>query len=317
MRIGYVGNFSQPFCTEFHLARTLRNLGHVVIQLQEDGVHPSRLLGQVEGCDLFMWTRTWNTLVNHDHLRALRKMGIPSVSYHLDKYTGLQRDGGLDSDPFWRCDYTFTPEGSVQAKAIFKAKGINHRYMPAGVVADECYIAEPVDHFKHDVVFVGGGSLYGHPEWPYRRELVRWLAQTYGSRFGKYGYPERTIRGHELNQLYASAKIVIGDSLCKDFMDSYYFSDRQFETTGRGGFLLTPYIAGITDYFVDRKEVVLYGFGNWLQLKNMIQYYLDPVHEGEREEIRRAGHERTKRDHTYTNRMTQMLEVLRREGAVQ
>jgi spore maturation protein CgeB len=75
-----------------------------------------------------------------------------------------------------------------------------------------------------------------------------------------------------------------------------------------------PYIAGITDCFRDREEAVFYAFGNWTQLKNLIDYYL--VNDVEREDIRRAGHERTKRDHTYTRRMTEMLEVLRQEGAI-
>jgi Glycosyl transferases group 1 len=310
--LAYVGNFKVPFTTENHIAQTLRGMGWTVRQLQEDGVYPSRLLEQVKGSDLFLFTRTWSTLVNRDHLRALKRMGIPSVSVHLDKYTGLKRDGGMETDPFWMTDICFTPEGSLQARRVFKDKGINQRYLPAGVYADECYMAEPVEEFKHDVVFVGGGSQYLHPEWPYRRQLVQWLQDAYGSRFGKYGYPEKTIRGAELNSLYASAKIVVGDTLCKDFMDSYYFSDRQFEVTGRGGFLITPYVAGITDYFVDRKEVVLYGYDNFVQLKNMIDYYLE--HGDEREAIRLSGHERTKRDHTYTKRMEQMLGVLYQEG---
>ena len=57
------------------------------------------------------------------------------------------------------------------------------------------------------------------------------------------------IRGKELNDLYATAKVVVGDTLCKGFNYPYYFSDRLFETTGRGGFLIHPYIKGLEDYF--------------------------------------------------------------------
>jgi len=242
-------------------------------------------------------------------------MGIPTVSFHLDKYAGIIRDGGMGvGSAFWKTDFVFSPEGSNQSKKIFKDLGINQFYLPAGVYEDECYIADPVEEFKHDVVFVGGGVTYSHPEWTYRHKLVRWLQETYGDRYGKYGYPERTVRGHELNQLYSSCKIVVGDSLCKDFMDSYYFSDRPFEVTGRGGFLIAPYIPGITDLFIDRKEIVLYSFDNFVQLKNMIDYYLD--NSEERDSIRRAGHERTKKDHTYRNRMSKMLEILKQEGAI-
>jgi hypothetical protein len=112
----------------------------------------------------------------------------------------------------------------------------------------------------------------------------------------------------ELNQLYSSCKIVIGDSLCKDFIDSYYFSDRCFETTGRGGFLITPYIPGMSDHYVDRKEAVFYAFDNFVQLKNLIDYYLE--HDEEREAIRKAGVARTFKDNTYIQRMKQMLDII-------
>ncbi len=323
MKIAYIGNRKnldkdgKSFNTENHIALTLEKLGNVVQFIQENEIIPGTLPELVAGANMFLWTRTWPGKVTIEDLRAIEAQAIPTVSFHLDKYAGIQRSGGLDNDVFWRTKFVFSPEGSPQSAAIFKSHGINQRYLPAGVFEDECYIAEPVEKFKHDIVFVGSGRTYMHPEWrDYRISLMDFLEHTYGNRFRKYGAPEYPIRGHELNQLYASSKIVIGDTLCKDFMDYSYFSDRQWEVSGRGGCLCMPYIAGITDFFVDRKEIILYSFGNWVQLKNLLDYYLDPTNDEERERIRRAGHERTKRDHTYTVRMKQMLEVLRQEGAI-
>lgn len=320
MKIAYVGNRknkasdNKSFNTEEHVAKSLEKLGHAVQFIQEDEFEPYTLADLVAGSDLFLWTRTWPGRVTEFDLAEIEKQNIPTVSFHLDKYAGIKRDGGLGEDVFWKTQHVFSPEGSVQSKKIFKSHGINQHYLPPGVFADECYMAEPVDHFKHDVVFVGGGETYSHPEWPYRAKLVKWLKETYGDRLGKYGHPERTVRGEELNQLYASCKVVIGDTLCKDFMDSFYYSDRQFEVTGRGGFLITPYIAGITDHFRDREEAVFYAFDNFVQLKNLIDYYLE--HDDEREAIRRAGHERTKRENTYTQRMQQMLDIIFPAGAL-
>lgn len=323
MKIAYVGNRKntasdgKSFNTENHIMLTLEKLGHHVDFIQEDEIQPDTLVNRVKDVDLFLWTRTWQGIQARVHLSDLEDIkanGITTVSFHLDKYAGIERDGGLGVDAFWKTDYVFSPEGSVQSKAIFKNHGINQRYLPPGVFEDECYITEPVDHFKYDVVFVGGGEDYSHPEWPYRAKLVKWLKNTYGDRLGKYGHPERTIRGKELNQLYASCKVVIGDSLCKDFIDSYYFSDRCFEVTGRGGFLISPYIPGMTDHFIDRKEAVFYAFDNFVQLKNLIDYYI--AHDDEREIIRLAGHKRTKLFNTYTNRMQQMLTVLKYDGVV-
>ena len=324
MLISYVGNRGnlspsdgKSFNTENHIALTLESLGHTVNFIQEDQLRPNSgdLVERVKGSDMFLFTRTWDGHVSIEDLRAIENLGIPTVSFHLDLYSNIARSNmlGLES-PFWSTQYIFSPENSVQARKVFKERGINQFYSPPAVYKEECYIAEPVDKFKHDVIFVGGGREYGHPEWrPYRTQLMDFLENTYGNRFKHYGWPDETIRGSDLNKLYSSAKIVIGDSLNVNFTDSYYYSDRFFEVPGRGGFQIAPYIPGITDHFVDRKEIVLYSFGNWQQLKHLVDYYLD--NDQEREEIRIAGHERTKRDNTYTNRMQHMLNVLDNNGA--
>ena len=320
MRVSYVGNITNlasdglSFNTENHIRLTLEALGHEVNFIQENTIKLATLPDLVAGSDMFLWTRTWKDRVVTADLKAIEAQGIPTVSFHLDKYTGIKRDGGLGTDSFWQTQYVFSPEGSTEAKQVFKSLGINQYYLPAGVFDKECYIAPSQPEYKHDIVFVGGGVEYAHPEWQYRGKLVTWLQTTYGSRFVKYGYPQKSVRGEELNKVYSSSKIVIGDSLCKDFMDSYYYSDRAFEVTGRGGFLIHPYIAGITDHFVDRKEAVFYAFDNFRQLKNLIDYYLE--HDTEREAIRLAGHERTARTNTYKNRMIEMLAVLKSEGAI-
>lgn len=319
MRIAYAGNRKnkasdgKSFNTENHIALSLEKLGHEVDFIQEDEIEVGKLRERVGDVDLFLWTRTWKEsdgvgYVSDKDLQSIKDAGIPTASFHLDKYAGIKRDGGIGEDTFWKTDYVFSPEGSVESQRIFKKHGINQIYSPPAVFEDECYIAEPVDKFKHDIVFVGGGVEYMHPEWTYRGKLATWLQETYGDRFVKYGGAQPTIRGEELNQLYASSKIVIGDSLCKDFIDSYYYSDRAFEVTGRGGFMIAPYIPGITDHFVDRKESVFYAFDNFVQLKNLIDYYLE--HDDEREAIRKAGHERTKRENTYTQRCQTMLDVI-------
>jgi spore maturation protein CgeB len=85
----------------------------------------------------------------------------------------------------------------------------------------------------------------------------------------------------------------------------YYMSDRIFETTGRAGFIIHPYVKGIEDLFEIDKEIVTYEFENFAELRRKIDYYL--VHDDEREAIRKAGHERTKRDHTYLKRWETIL----------
>jgi spore maturation protein CgeB len=111
-----------------------------------------------------------------------------------------------------------------------------------------------------------------------------------------------------LNRMYAKSKVAIGDSLNINFNYPYYTSDRLFESTGRGGFTIYPRIKGLEEYFEDGKEIVFYEHGNFNDLKTKIdEYILDGV---SRENIRFAGHERTKSEHTHVHRWSTILESL-------
>lgn len=328
MKIAYVGNFTQAHCTEVHLAQTLENLGHIVTRLQENGFTADELgniLAQ-GNYELFLFTRTWGETVTLEHLSQLRERQIPSASYHLDLYVGLSRkylhgnnslEQMLQTDPFWRTDFVFTPDGDPKSQAVFEANGVNHVYIKPGVFKPECVMSKSTG-YKYDVLFVGGGDklgsphIYGHPEWNYRNELIQWLYDTYDDRFTKFGHPQETIRNDKLNQLYADTKVVVGDSVCLDgFKHTYYWSDRVYETIGRGGFLIHPYIKGLEEEFTDGETIVFYEYGNYEQLKEKIDYYLE--HDKEREKIRRAGQKLVKTKATYDDRMKQMIAII--EGA--
>ncbi len=147
-----------------------------------------------------------------------------------------------------------------------------------------------------------------HKEWPYRNQLLTWLKNTYKHRYTKYGHPERTVRDLELNQLYVNSDVVVGDSLCLGFNHPYYWSDRVYETLGRGGFIIHPYIKGMEEEFTDGENIVFYEYMDFPGLKSKIDYYLS--HEEDRERIRYNGHEFVKRNATYHNRLTQMLDII-------
>jgi hypothetical protein len=221
---------------------------------------------------------------------------------------GIQRQDGLDRDAFWRTDFVFTPDGDPHSAEVFAAKGINHHYIPPGVYKPECVMGTPREEFRCDVLFVGGGGGYHPEDWPYRGQLVTWLKAVYGERHKKFGSPEPTIRDEALNDLYASSKVVVGDSLCKHFTHERYWSDRVYETTGRGGMIIHPRIKGLEEEFVEGVEIVFYDYGDFNQLRELIDYYVE--HDEERESIRRLGMQRTLEGHTYHDRLTQMLKVV-------
>ena len=302
-RVLYIGNFAPPFSTENHVAASLRELGVQVVQAQENALSVEALDRMARDVDLLLYTKTWG-LRGPGALRWITDLPIPTVSYHLDLYAGLPRGRDLRNDPFWRTTHVFTPDGG--SEDFFRAQGIRHHYLRAGVYGAECHLAEPDPGRAADVCFVGSSEY--HPEWPYRRRLLDFLRETYGRRFVKHGSPESCVRGEDLNRLYASVKVVVGDSLCLGFDHPYYWSDRIYETLGRGGFLIHPYIFGLEQELVDREHVVYYPFGDLGALRRLIDHYL--VHDDEREAIRKRGHAAVKASCTYVHRARQMLGVL-------
>lgn len=302
MTIAFLGNFAVDYSSENHHAKSLEALGHEVIRLQEN-----QPITETPDCDMFVWVHThgWYS-PGVEQLIKKYKGNVPIVSYHLDLWFGLQRQTDLETDPFYKLiDHWFVTDKLMAdwLNANTKVKGY---YLPAGVYDQECRMAEGDKSI--DVVFVGSRGY--HPEWPYRPKLIDWLDNNYRvfRHVGGDGKHLRTTRGQDLNRLYANSKVTVGDSLCINFDYPYYWSDRVYETTGRGGFLIMPYIKGLEDNFELGKEIVTYEFNNFDDLKQKIDYYLD--HDNEREEIRKAGHERTKRDHTYKQRWSKILEIV-------
>lgn len=336
-RIAYLGNFSQTHCTETHVALSLESLGHTVVRLQEGEVDLADVNRGTWGADLFLWTRTEDLarrIPAADMLAWLaekRRLGLLTASYHLDLYAGLKRGDGLKTDPFWRTELVFTPDGG--SRAFFRLMGVEHVYLRPGVYGPECLPGTPRPELAADVVFVGSGSartLAYHPEWTYRGELLKHLLMQYGRRFVKHGGPPENggrsfIRNADLNDLYASARVVVGDTLCLGAEDAIgprfnharYWSDRVYETVGRGGFLIHPRIVGLEDEFTDGVHCVFYEYGNFGHLDHLIDHWTRPENDAERRRIAAAGQAMVRERCTYAHRMQEMLAVCAdRSGAL-
>jgi hypothetical protein len=312
MRITLIGNVECDHSSESHHAKSLEALGHEVVRLQEGKADGSQILeaGLVSDMLVFIHTHSWSTpgLPLDEVLRTLEHSGVPTVSYHMDLWLGLERQRDLEADPFYRSIGWFFTVDKLMADWFREKTAVKGVFMPPGVFGPECYISDQPSEHANDVVFVG--SKRYHPEHPWRPQLIDWLRDTYGSRFTHVGGDgdTGTLRGEPLNRMYANSKVAVGDTLCKNFDYPYYVSDRAFECPGRGGFSLFPRIKGIDDWFVEGEEIALYDFGDFDQLKFLIDYYLES--DDERETVRRAGHERVKKDHTYQVRWQQILDTV-------
>lgn len=305
-----MGNFGPSHSTETHVSKSLESLGHRVTCIQELKI--GRLdLNQAMGHDLFLWTRTWPGFVRLSDIEALRAAGMPTVSYHLDLYFGIpERESSVATDPFFRTDYVFSTDGDPESAEKFRQLDINHHWLTAAVFKPEAVKGTYRPELAYDVAFVG--SYTYHHGWPYRHQLLDWLRDTYGERFKMFAAYGPKIRYPLLNDVCASVKVMVGDAYCPNFSHKNYWSDRLYEATGRGAFLIYPFIAGIDSQFEPQKEVVYYTYGDFKQLKELIDFYVK--YDDIRRIIQERSQKRARREHTYGHRIKEMFDVIRADS---
>jgi hypothetical protein len=297
--IAFLGNFKHTFCTESDLAWSAEFLGHEVIRLQENEV-TLRDLDSAFQADMFLWVRTPGFLRIPDDemykfLDRLEDASIPSVSFHLDKFWGIpEREELIGNIPFWQTDLVFSADGGHTKEFI--EKGVEHRWMLPGVVLRGCYPGVPQPDLACDVGFVGSVDGY-HPCYPERKELVEFLKHRYGHRFRSFqGYREQ-----RLNDLYASIKVCVGDSIFANQGKSpKYVSDRVTETMGRGGVLVHPEVEGV--YF---PGWVTHWPGDFEDLARKIDDLL--LNPEMRRDMRDVGMSTIRKLHTYDRRIQTIL----------
>jgi len=309
MRIGFLGNFRVDYTSETHHANSLELLGHSVIRLQETEATAAQIAAL--DIDLFVWIKThgWNTPGDMGRtLKILRARGIPSMSYHLDLYMGLGRWARYKADPYLMgLDHFFTVD-RLMADWLCNNTPVFGHYLPAAVYGPECYVGQPDSPHGNDVIFVGSKGY--HPEWPYRPKLIDWLRNTYGARFTHVGGDgdTGTIRGDALNRVYATSKVAVGDTLCLNYDYPDYWSDRVYETLGRGGFLIHPHIQGMERTFTDREHLVFYRYGDFDQLHDLIDEYLEDS--DARKAIQANGQALVKTSETYSQRWESIIDTV-------
>ncbi len=284
------------------MANSLEELGIEVIRVNEKNCDEETIRHAAQGCDTVFYQRTFGMPFD------FTKLGLRSVSYTLDLYIGLGREMGMSANPFWKADFVFSVDGGHDAS--FERRGIRHHYLPAAVYGKECVEGSPRKEFECDVAFVG--TYHYLKDWPYRKQLVDFLKKTYGPRFKLFGdvianeNPGHKIMvfGSDMADVFASAKVVVCDSI----NSPHYWSNRIYETLGRGAFAIHPKIDGLEKEFEYGEHFVPYDYGDFEGLKKKIDYYL--AHDKERERIRKAGHEYVKAHKTFRQRCEQILRIV-------
>ena len=305
LNISFIGNFNVNFTTECDREWSLKKLGHNVRRFQENLTTAKMLLDAMSSTDLLVYSHTHDPSYIIKGLKEVfeeyKKAGIPTTSVHLDRFAWLNRESDVGTEATWFTEYIFMADGSPEAVELYKKHNLNWYWLKPGVIQRDCYLASPdKNRFPHDIIFVGSKGY--HPEYRQRPQLIEFLQRTYGKRFGHYGNDGLgVVRGHDLNTLYASAKVVVGDS-CFGGRPKYW-SDRVTETIGRGGFLIHPPCEGL-----EIEGLQIYKANDFKSLKSTIDFWV--ANNKDREKLRVQSHEFVKKNETYTNRSEEMLKVI-------
>lgn len=181
---------------------------------------------------------------------------------------------------------------AIGKKSAYLEIGFNpHIYSPQG----EAKNIEPVVFF---------GNSYGPTMFPlseFRIKMCTYLKAIFAGRFGIYGTGWNIASGNyngsqrEEAAAYRGTKIAIN---CSHFEIEKYSSDRLYRILGTGTpICLAKWYPGIEDDFTDGKHLRIWKTIE--ELKELINYYLDPANEFERKKIATAGMEVAKYKFTF------------------
>jgi spore maturation protein CgeB len=194
---------------------------------------------------------------------------------------------------------------SSAAFARAQRDGLDNFYLTQWAAAG-ARLQEPLaaDQCRYPVSFIG--SRYGNrSEWVNRLRDRGIDVACFG-----HGWEQGVVASEDIPKIMRESVISLnfGDSdvVMEGFLPSKsrQIKARVFEVPGCGGFLLTQPADDLDRYYALGAEVVT--FDGLEESVRKINYYL--THPGERDRIAWAGHVRTRTDHTYEARFSQMLQ---------
>lgn len=227
-------------------------------------------------------------------LKEFKLRGVKTVCWVFDLYWGYMRQNRLLDAPYFRVDYVFTTDGGNDNR--FQGLGINHQCVRQGIYKPECYRVP--ERNPKGVCFVGSDNTANIERTAalmavkqHHKEQFRWIGRT----------DTHEMRGTALNDLYATVKVVIGDSV----YSPHYWSNRVVETLGRGGFLIHQDTSGLSTEY---PHLVTYPKGDYTALNRLIDYYL--THETERRAIVKKNFAWVKGRYTMDRKCAELLAKL-------
>ncbi len=240
-------------------------------------------------------------LVEPATLQEIRRHGVPLVNLALndkEHFIGKIRSGrafgARDICRHFDLNWTSTEDALIK----YCVEGARPIYLPE---AANPQIHKPYDVEKTiDVSFVG--QCYGN------RATVISELQNHGIAVKAYGqgWPDGPLTTEEMVKMYSRSKINLGFGGVSGFRDTFCIKGRDFEIPMSGGLYLTEDHPELGLAFRPGEEILTYSGIDDLVYK--IRYYL--ANPAAAEAIRKKGHERSLREHTWEMRFAKIFNIL-------
>lgn len=304
-RVAWLGNHRAEHGTEAHWRWAFEQVGCDFVPVQQDEVSRrewERIASEADAAALST-TWGWPLPCTPDTWTRIRARGVRTFTAHLDLIFGLDRGGFVaDGHPqFCGPEHVWTADGDHDDE--WAARGVNHHWLAPAVHEPNARRGQWREQWACDVVFTGSVENY-HPEHPRRRDLIAAASARYGDGFRLIG-GANSVRGPELADVYASARVVLGDSLCLLGPHSLYLSDRVPEVAGRGGLLVHPRNRA-TGQFPDAAYWSTWDIDEQLESVDVVLALPD----SQVEKRRARAHLETLTHNTYTARAGDILETI-------
>lgn len=302
MRILYIADHSgKQNDDEGAIAFALAKLGHELIRVPETIKCADAMRRKCRTCD-FLLFHNWS------NVELMRQLEIPKVFWYFDLVSQT-----LDGCPKafevskWRrkllrtltrySDIGFCTDGDLvnddtTDKLVRLTQGADERV---------CGYGKP----RRSAPILFAGSTIWVKE---RQRQIAGLQHRYGSNL-RIVSGEDSVYGRAYANLLTSAKVTI--ALDQPISDSYW-SNRVYLTLGFGGFLIHPWSKKLAEDYAPATELEYYHTRDGLFA--LIDYHLE--HSKDREELRRAGYERTMKSHLYRHRCETLLRTIKERGIV-
>jgi hypothetical protein len=166
----------------------------------------------------------------------------------------------------------------------------------------------------HQATFVGSYSTHHSSGTHLLEEVARRVPVAFWG-YGAEGLPEDTpIRrsfhgeawGLEMYRILAASEITLNRHI--NLSGGFANNMRLFEAAGVGTLLITDWKENLNEMFEIGKEVIAYHSAE--ECAELVRYYL--THDSERRAIAFAGQARTLREHTYFQRMQELVGILQK-----